>query len=206
MNIVVIQDHLRSGGTERQSILLARAFTAAGHPTTLVNFRPGGALEPSTGDLRREILQPCDTRLDWFAPGLIRTVGALAPDVILCMGRMANCHGARLGSRLPQATVVATLRTGRALRTIFSPTSLRTRAGSRSVQSRSEMPIVMVRMSRFSSSIICSVSMISSVLSRGMVGSQVMAQCTAPVVGRDESRRYFARRISPIRLGSRKPP
>jgi len=122
MNIVVLQDHLRSGGTERQSILLARAFTAAGHPTTLVNFRPGGALEPSASDLRRKILQPCDTRLDWFAPGLVRTVGALAPNVILCMGRMANCHGARLAARLPQATVVATLRTGKPLPWLYRRT------------------------------------------------------------------------------------
>ena len=45
MKILIVQDYLRSGGTERQSILLANAFTAAGHPTTLLTFRPGGALD-----------------------------------------------------------------------------------------------------------------------------------------------------------------
>jgi predicted ABC-type transport system involved in lysophospholipase L1 biosynthesis ATPase subunit len=45
MKILIIQDHLRSGGTERQSVLLANAFAAAGHPATLLTFRPGGPLE-----------------------------------------------------------------------------------------------------------------------------------------------------------------
>ncbi len=38
MKILVIQDFLRSGGTERQSILLANAFATAGHATTLLTL------------------------------------------------------------------------------------------------------------------------------------------------------------------------
>ncbi len=33
MKILIVQDYLRSGGTERQSVLLANAFAAAGHAT-----------------------------------------------------------------------------------------------------------------------------------------------------------------------------
>ena len=44
MKILLVQDYLRSGGTERQTILLANAFRAAGHAASLVTFRPGGAL------------------------------------------------------------------------------------------------------------------------------------------------------------------
>ena len=122
MNIVVLQDHLRSGGTERQSLLLARAFGAAGHPSTLVTFRPGGALAEAARDLPRRVLQSRDTGLDWFAPGLTRTVAGLAPDIVLCMGRMANCYGGHLAARLPQAAVVATLRTGKTLPWLFRRT------------------------------------------------------------------------------------
>ena len=45
MKILIVQDYLRSGGTERQSVLLANAFAAAGHATTLLTFRPGGPLD-----------------------------------------------------------------------------------------------------------------------------------------------------------------
>ena len=121
MKIIVLQDRLRGGGTERQSVFLAQAFAAAGHATTLVTFRPGGVLAaalPGSGVTRRT-LQPFDTGLDWFAPGLQRTLRTLAPDVVLCMGRMANCHGARIQAALPRAAVVATLRTGKPLPAAF---------------------------------------------------------------------------------------
>jgi glycosyltransferase involved in cell wall biosynthesis len=119
MNIVVLQDFLRSGGTERQSLLLSQAFAAAGHRTTLLTFRPDGALATPEAGVERRALQPFDTGLDWFAPGLVRTVRALAPDVLLCMGRMANCYGARLQACLPRTAVIATMRTGKALPCLF---------------------------------------------------------------------------------------
>lgn len=116
MKILVLQDHLRSGGTERQSVLLANAFTAAGHPTALTTFRPGGALDGTVAPpVRRRALQPFDFHLDWFAPGLRDHVADFAPDVILCMGRMANCYAAQLQARFPQVAVIATLRTGKTL-------------------------------------------------------------------------------------------
>ncbi|MFH1496623.1 MAG: glycosyltransferase [Verrucomicrobiota bacterium] len=115
MNICILQDYLRNGGTERQSILLAREFIAAGHPTTLVRFRPGGALEKTLGEVPSAVLQPFDCRLACFAPGLVRRLRALSPDVILCMGREANRRGARLRRAFPDTVIVATLRTGKAL-------------------------------------------------------------------------------------------
>ncbi|MBI5397132.1 MAG: glycosyltransferase [Verrucomicrobia bacterium] len=111
MRILVIQDYLRNGGTERQAVLLARAFHDAGHDATLLSFRPGGALACEVGGVPLRALQPFDTGLDWFAPGLCATVARLAPDVVLCMGRTANRHAAALQRRLPRAVVVATVRT-----------------------------------------------------------------------------------------------
>ena len=126
MKILVLQDHLRSGGTERQSILLAGAFAAAGHEATLLTFRPGGPLAATCSPaVARRVLQPFDTGLDWFAPGLARAAAALAPDVVLCMGRMANCYAGGLQEKFPAAAVVATMRTGKSLLWLFRR-SLRT--------------------------------------------------------------------------------
>ncbi len=120
MKILVVQDHLRSGGTERQSVLLANAFAAAGHTVTLLTFRPGGALAATvSAAVSRLILQPFDLRLDWFAPSLTAHAARLAPDVVLCMGRMANCYAGTLQRRLPGAAVIATMRTGKSLPLLF---------------------------------------------------------------------------------------
>jgi len=119
MKILVLQDHLRSGGTERHSILLARAFAAAGHEATLVTFRPGGTLAGTLGRLPHRALQPFDCGLDWFAPGLARAVRAAAPDLVLCMGRMANCYAGSLQKKFPGLVVVATMRTGKKIPRLF---------------------------------------------------------------------------------------
>jgi glycosyltransferase involved in cell wall biosynthesis len=120
MKILIVQDRLRSGGTERQSILLANAFAAAGHDTTLLTFRPGGALAATvTTAVTRRVLQPVDTGLDWLAPRLYRIIAVAAPDIILCMGRMANCYAGGLQERFPATTVIATMRTGKKLPRLF---------------------------------------------------------------------------------------
>ena len=120
MKIAAIQDFLRSGGTERQSVLLANAFAAAGHSTTLLAFRPGGPLRPTVAPAVRQIaLQPFDLKLDWFAPGLFRGLEQIQPDIALCMGRLANCYGTsihRVVRRIsPTAATICTMRTGKKL-------------------------------------------------------------------------------------------
>ncbi|MSU65265.1 MAG: glycosyltransferase [Opitutus sp.] len=119
MKILTIQDRLRSGGTERQTVLLSNAFAAAGHDVTLLTFRPGGALAGTVNErVMRRVLQPFDLGLDWFAPGLLRASAQVAPDVILCLGRMANClAGGLQQQRL--TPVVATMRTGKKLPWLF---------------------------------------------------------------------------------------
>ena len=119
MKILVVQDHLRSGGTERQSILLTRGFAAAGHAATLLTFRPGGALAGELAGVDHRVLTPVDLGLDWFAPGLLRAVAALAPEVVLCMGRMANCHAGFIQRRFPDRIVIGTMRTGKPLPFLF---------------------------------------------------------------------------------------
>ena len=67
----------------------------------------------------RDVLQPFDTGLDWFAPRLYRYIRRTQPDTILCMGRMANCYAGGLQERFPRTTVVATMRTGKKLPRLF---------------------------------------------------------------------------------------
>lgn len=126
MRILILQDHLRSGGTERQSVLLANDLAQAGNDVTLLAFRPGGALVKTLGvAVRYRALQPFDTHLDWFAPGLRRAVAEYAPQVVLCMGRMANCRATFLKNSFPRMSVVATMRTGKTLPWLYRQGLLR---------------------------------------------------------------------------------
>jgi glycosyltransferase involved in cell wall biosynthesis len=120
MKILIAQDRLRSGGTERQSVLLANAFAAAGHQTTLLTFRPSGELSTTVAaNVTHEVLQPLDTGFDWFAPKLYQRITTIAPDIVLCMGRMANCYAGGLQERFPSVAVIATMRTGKKLPRLF---------------------------------------------------------------------------------------
>ena len=117
MRILIIQDYLRCGGTERQSVILSRFFQAEGNEVSILTFRPGGALagELISGGVSHRSLQPRDTSLDFFAPGLFRAIREWQPEVVLCMGRMANCYGGFIQRRFPAIAVVGTVRTGKAL-------------------------------------------------------------------------------------------
>jgi glycosyltransferase involved in cell wall biosynthesis len=130
MKILVVQDCLRSGGTERQSVFLANAFSAAGHSTTLLTFRPGGQLASTVSpSVRHVALQFRDLGMDWFAPGLSRHALREKPDVVLCMGRMANCWADTLrrafAKRSHAGVIFCTMRTGKKLPWLFRR-SLRT--------------------------------------------------------------------------------
>jgi glycosyltransferase involved in cell wall biosynthesis len=121
MKILIVQDYLRSGGTERHSLFMAAAFARAGHEVTLLTFRPRGLLEVD-GEQQPfafRSLQRFDTGLDWFAPGLLRAAGDAMPALVLCMGRMANCYAGFIARRLPRAAVVCTMRTGKDLPYLF---------------------------------------------------------------------------------------
>ena len=121
MKILIVQDYLRSGGTERQSVFMATAFAKAGHEVTLLTFRPRGVLEldGEQQPFAFRSLQRFDTRLDWFAPGLLKAAEEAAPDLVLCMGRMANCYAGFIQRRVPRAAVICTMRTGKILPWLF---------------------------------------------------------------------------------------
>ncbi len=117
MHIVIVQDYLRVGGTERQSLYFAEYARQRGHAVTLLVFRPGGQLaaEAASKNFQMVCLQQWDTRLPLYAPGLKDQIRKLDPDVVLCMGRTANCYAGFMQQELPDVPVVATVRTGKML-------------------------------------------------------------------------------------------
>jgi glycosyltransferase involved in cell wall biosynthesis len=122
MRILIIQDWLRGGGTEHQSVALARDWQARGHWVRLLTFRPGGTLRPLLGEpgaagaIPVLSLQGRDSGLNWWAPGLSRAVERCRPDVVLLMGRNANSYGWLLKRGvLGDLPVFGTVRTGRPL-------------------------------------------------------------------------------------------
>lgn len=129
MRIALVQDFLRMGGTERQTVTLAHSCIEAGHEVMLLTFRPGGVLDSAVSpQVQRASLQSFDWGIDWFAPGLVRRLRDFQPDVIQCMGRMANCQGWRLVKAIPDVPVVATFRTGRPIPKLYQQTLARAAA------------------------------------------------------------------------------
>lgn len=117
VRITIIQDQLRVGGTERQTLHLAQAAAAEGHEVHLIIFRPGGELFPvqQARDYTITVLQSWDSGMSVYAPGLIGAIGASRPERILCMGRSANCYAGWIQQQFRTVPVVATLRTGKRL-------------------------------------------------------------------------------------------
>ena len=115
MRIVIYQDYLRVGGTESQSIYLCKRFRERGHEVVLLTNRPGGSLLRLVEQysLRHRVLQNRDLKLNWRCPGLIGVLREIHSDVIILMGRNANCQGWRICKALPHIGVLATFRTGR---------------------------------------------------------------------------------------------
>ncbi|MGH8021664.1 MAG: glycosyltransferase family 4 protein, partial [Opitutaceae bacterium] len=107
----------------------ASTFARAGCEVMLVTFRPGGPLDGGmTSAVRRVSLQKRDWNLDWFAPRLVETLSEFGPGAVQLMGRMANAHGGRIIRALPDASVVATFRTGRDIPWLYARTLRRARA------------------------------------------------------------------------------
>lgn len=124
MRIVVLQDYLRCGGTEMQSLGLAAGFQSLGWDVRLVTLRPGGPLL----NLARSVglvplsLQPFDFKLNWVHPGLTGVLREINPDGILLMGRNANSLGVKIMEGLPAAKVFGSLRTGRRIPSNYKKT------------------------------------------------------------------------------------
>ncbi len=121
MNVVILQDYLRGGGTETQTVFTADFLCRHQISCTIVTCRPGGPQEARARSLNIPLvsLQSTDRGLDFYAPGLTRTLKSLSPDVILLMGKVANSYGRWIQKRLPTVKIISTLRTGKPVNRLY---------------------------------------------------------------------------------------
>jgi len=116
--VLILQDHLRGGGTERQSIRLSRALIDNGWDAKLIVGCSGGRLDPLAQQELAHHLHFCGTTgsplTSLRALQQLRQLTADQPSVLIAMGRWANCL---LGfcRRKPDTRTIATVRTSRPL-------------------------------------------------------------------------------------------
>lgn len=115
MRIALIQDHLRNGGTENQTLHIANGLAKKGLETHVIVFRRGGILDEKAAQssFTLHFLNQGLLKTDWFAPGLHSLLRDLKVDVVIPMGRMANCHAGLLTNKKRAYKIVATFRTGK---------------------------------------------------------------------------------------------
>jgi len=117
MRLLILQDHLRRGGTERQSLFAAQTARKAGHEVLLLVHRPGGELTQEAVNKQIPIknLQPFNSCIDEWSPGLERAIRSFNPDKLLAMGKVANLNTARVRKSFPDLSIINSLRTGKDL-------------------------------------------------------------------------------------------
>ena len=117
MRIAFIQEHLRNGGTENQTLHIAHGLAKAGIDTHVIVFRLGGVLDrkADSSDFHLHFLNQGPLKTDWFAPGLKSLLDSLDIDVLIAMGRMANCQAGLLCSARRNFKIISTFRTGKTI-------------------------------------------------------------------------------------------
>ena len=114
MRILFLQDHLRIGGTEKQTLALTRYGQENGYQTGLLVFRPGGRLSVSADpSFFYKTLQPFNTGIDEWAPGLIGKIESFAPDALVFMVKVTHLYLEKLKQRFPEVSMIATFRSGK---------------------------------------------------------------------------------------------
>ncbi|MBC2604609.1 glycosyltransferase [Pelagicoccus albus] len=116
LRVVILQDYLRNGGTEQQTLAIAEEIAKLGAETHIIVFRRGGVLDERAASLpiTLHFLNQGPLKTDWYAPGLRAKLKSIAPHAVLPMGRMANCLTSLLPSKAPYS-LFSTFRTGRSI-------------------------------------------------------------------------------------------
>lgn len=115
--VYILQDKLRGGGTERQSIELTDALLKANIPVQLIVLQRGGALD-SLAEMR--LSSNCHFSSGSVLMGTLKhflkfSISPPAqPHLMVCMGRWAHCLTARTPKPIQQKRI-STLRTSRPL-------------------------------------------------------------------------------------------
>lgn len=114
--ICVLQDRLRSGGTERNAQWLVRKLSSEETAAHLLLFtHPRDAPPPAVPDWSALRTGQRLRGPDCFAPGLVRRLRSFRADTVICMGRNANCYGFWIKKCLPSIGLITSYRTNRHL-------------------------------------------------------------------------------------------
>jgi glycosyltransferase involved in cell wall biosynthesis len=117
MKVLILQDHLRGGGTERQSIALTEAFLKEGIDAQLIVGHAGGILDDVAHNaLGDRLFFGSHSTLLFTPKAILRIRKQLpkTPHALICMGRWAHLVSTVLG-RTAQRTTITTVRTSRSL-------------------------------------------------------------------------------------------
>ena len=126
MRILILQDHLRGGGTERQSITLAQALIQNGHEVRLLVGYCGGALDALAVNALGERVQFISAQKWLHTPKAGWKLKQLqaSHDLTLCMGRWAHSLVALVPTPLDHK-IISTVRTSRPLPALYRRTLLK---------------------------------------------------------------------------------
>jgi hypothetical protein len=107
--ILIVQDFLRMGGTENQSLVFYEVLLNNHISTTLLIFTEGGFL---TKKINNVVINSTD--IVFFRKSLfIKYIALLNPDLIICMGKSANYCIPSIHKNFSRIKLVSTLRSGK---------------------------------------------------------------------------------------------
>lgn len=116
--IFILQDHLRGGGTERQSICLTRALIESGWEAELIVGYSGARLDALARETLADKVHFCGSSNSLLnslrARQQLHASIAERPSAVMAMGRWANCLLGLMRCTPPTRTI-ATVRTSRPL-------------------------------------------------------------------------------------------
>ncbi|MEM1223188.1 MAG: glycosyltransferase family 4 protein [Verrucomicrobiota bacterium] len=117
MKVIVLQDTLRGGGTERQSIQLTKALCNDGIDTQLWVGYAGSALDSLAQETLASSLNFCSRSKSWALPATLLKLRSTTATIV-CMGRWAHYVGALLPTNNSRK-LIATIRTSRPLPKLY---------------------------------------------------------------------------------------
>jgi glycosyltransferase involved in cell wall biosynthesis len=126
MKVLILQDHLRGGGTERQSVKLTKALLQAGTHAKLLVAYPGGQLDTLAQEELGEHLHFLSSSQTLHSLKALLNLSKNfpgTPHVLLCMGRWSHSVVALIPKPKNQIRV-STVRTSRPLNYLYRKTLL----------------------------------------------------------------------------------
>lgn len=113
LKVLILQDFFRMGGTEQQTLKFYNTLKCFNRPVCTGLIRTGGFLETKVKSFN--IVTNNVTKGFLTIKGLVLPIIKLNPNLIICMGKLANIYSTLISFRFKNIKVVQTVRTGKNL-------------------------------------------------------------------------------------------